>query len=646
MAKRRKTIGVITSDIYETYHQNVMKGIQREAYAHDYDVVVFSIFLKAGMSFGYLNAEQNIFRMIRYEKLDGIILMPDHIMEFEEGRKLTEKLKKESKGPVVVLDYEMDDFPCVMGEGSKQLQPVLEHLYYEHGITDIACMTGVQGHPHAEQRLQSYLDFMHEHNLPIKKNRIFYGDFWYRMGEEVLESLLQCSEGLPQAICCASDPMGISVYAACRKKGIRVPEDLVITGYDADDEKVMPYFLTSMIKDSESLGANAVRRLVGLMEGTDIPMLEQEERLLVSSTCPCNRGWEENRISDLDGEIATEGFSFYHECNFMMEDGIAMRSLEECLGKIDWYLCLLGKISGYSICLCDDWLGSAREDEKYRKEGYSERMKLIFHKYHGEKTENIDQEFPLEEMLPAIWEEREQPCTFYITPLHFMDRCMGYSAMIAEGEYQEIPAYYWDWLRNLCNILESMRRYLNLETLNESLTEAYRLMEKNAVTDELTGLYNRKGFMIYTHQQMELAAREGKELLVLMADLNDLKGINDQNGHMEGDFAICTGAQAIKVFLNHEDTDYARGFRMGGDEYAAVLVMNLTEEEVAQRVRAMEKYLEDINEQAGKPFQVSISYGISREDPMQVDQNHLLYRADQLMYASKRSHKERRRKGE
>lgn len=646
MAKKRKTIGVITSDIYETYQQNIMRGIQQEAYAHDYDVVVFSTFLKAGMWSGYLNAEQNIYNMIQYEKLDGIILLPDHIQEFEKSRKLPELLKKRSRGPVVTLEYELEGFPSVMSEGGGQLRPVLEHLYFAHGITDIACMTGEKGHPHAELRLQSYKDFMQEHDLPIRENRIFYGDFWYHKGEEVLESLLHCPEGLPQAVCCASDTMGISIYAACRKRGIRVPEDLVITGFDADDGSILPYFLTSVIQDSETLGANAVRRLVNLMEGMEIPLVMQKDRLLIGSTCPCNKGWEENRMGDLEEEIGKEGFSFYHECNFMMEDGIAMRSLEESLWKIDWYLCLLNQISGYSICLCDDWLGSAREDEKYRREGYSDRMKLIYHRYHDEKSVKTDRDFPLEEMLPAIWEERERPCTFYITPLHFMDRCMGYSAMITEGEYKEIPPYYWDWLRNLCNILESMRRYLNLEKLNKSLTEAYRLMEKNAVTDELTGLYNRKGFMIYTNQQMALAAREGKELVVLMADLNDLKGINDQNGHIEGDFAIRSGAQAIKVFLDHEDTDYARGFRMGGDEYAAVLVMNLTEEEVARRVRAMEKYLEDVNERAGKPFRVSISYGISREDPTQVDQNHLLHRADQLMYASKRSYKEQRRKGE
>ncbi len=640
MAKKRKKIGVITTDIYEAYQRNVVRGIRREAAARDYDVVVFSTFLKAGMWFGYLAAEQNIYNMIRYESLDGIILMPDHLMEFEGSRRLPEILKERCKGPVVVLDYQIEDFPCVMEDGSGQLRPVLEHLYREHGITDIACMTGMEEHPHARQRLQSYRDFMEEHGLPVRQDRIFYGDFWYNKGAEVLEKLLQSPQGLPQAVCCASDNMGISLYAACRKKGIRVPQDLVITGYDSDSGgSILPHFLTSVEKDSESLGVNAVRRLAGLLEGRDIPMACQQDRLVLGSSCPCDIGWEESQADNLEERFSREGFGFYHECNFMMEDGIAMRSLEECLWKIDWYLLFLGNISGYSVCLCDDWQGSARDDEKYRRDGYSSRMKLIYHRYCEDRSVDLNRDFPLEEMLPSLWEEREQPAIYYVTPLHFMDRCMGYSAAMFEGESGEIPTYYWDWLRNLCNILESMRRYLNLEKLNESLTAAYLQMERNAVTDELTGLYNRKGFAMYTGQQLELAAREGRELVVLVADLNDLKGINDCYGHMEGDYAIRHAAMAIQAFLGQENSAYARGYRTGGDEFAAVLVMNLSREELEGRMKALEDYLEELNRQSGKPFRVSVSCGVSRENPIGADQNHLLQQADQLMYQAKQRYK-------
>lgn len=646
MAKRRKTIGVIASVIYETYQQSIIQGIQKEASARDCDVVVFSTLVKDGMWFGYRIAEQNIYRMIQYENLDGIILVPDQIMQYEESRRLPEIIRERCRGPMVVLDYQIEDFPFVMETEGGFLEPVLEHLYHEHGITDIACMTGPEEHFHAQQRLQSYRDFMEKHHLPIRENRIFYGDFWYRKGEEVLDALLNCPEGLPQAICCASEDMGISVYAACRKRGIRVPEELVITGYDADyGGSIMPRYLTSVVKDSEGLGINAMRRLFGLMEGTDYPLIEQKNRLLVGCTCPCKKDWEENQTVDLEKELKQQSHGFYHEWNFMMEDGIAMRSMEDCLWKINWYLHFLEGISGYSICLCDDWQGSAREDTKYRIEGYSDRMKLIFHRYHEDRSVDLDREFSLKEMLPSIWEEREQTAIFYVSPLHFMDRCMGYSVMMFEGEHSTVPSYYWDWLRNLCNILESMRRFLNLEKLNQRLTEAYRLMENQAVTDELTGLYNRKGFVIYTEQQLELAVREGKELVVLVADLNDLKSINDYHGHMEGDYAILHAARAIKAFVGQEDGSHARGYRTGGDEFAAVLVMNLTQGELAERTQALENYLEELNSRSGKAYRVSVSYGISRENPAHIDQNHLLQRADQLMYEAKQKYKAHRKTG-
>lgn len=321
-----------------------------------------------------------------------------------------------------------------------------------------------------------------------------------------------------------------------------------------------------------------------------------------------------------------------------------MRSLEECLWKVDWYLRFLGDISGYSICLCDDWQGLAREDDRYRKEGYSDRMKLIYHKYHENRSVDLNRDFPLEEMLPSMWEKRETPAVYYITPLHFMDRCMGYSVMMFEDGHSEIPTYYWDWLRNLCNILESMRRYLNLEKLNESLTEAYQLMEKQAVTDELTGLYNRKGYVTYTEQQLELAAKEGRELVVLVADLNDLKLINDNYGHMEGDYAIRHAALAIQAFLGDENSRYARGYRTGGDEFAAVLVMNLTQDELERRMQAMDDYLRELNKCSHKEYQVSLSYGISREDPATMDSNHLLQQADRLMYEDKQRYKAKKSK--
>lgn len=71
--------------------------------------------------------------------------------------------------------------------------------------------------------------------------------------------------------------------------------------------------------------------------------------------------------------------------------------------------------------------------------------------------------------------------------------------------------------------------------------------------------------------------------------------------------------------------------------------MNLTGEELAERTRAMEDYLNGQNNQSDKEYRISVSYGVSRENPTNIDQNYLLQRADHLMYAAKQEYKAKRK---
>ncbi len=97
-------------------------------------------------------------------------------------------------------------------------------------------------------------------------------------------------------------------------------------------------------------------------------------------------------------------------------------------------------------------------------------------------------------------------------------------------------------------------------------------------------------------------------------------------------------------FLRGEDTAYEKGYRIGGDEYTAVCVGNLTEEEIKLRTDRMKKYLEHINTICGKPYKISISVGISREDPRGRNLDQVILLADQRMYKDKKKNKRKRTK--
>jgi two-component system, cell cycle response regulator len=158
-------------------------------------------------------------------------------------------------------------------------------------------------------------------------------------------------------------------------------------------------------------------------------------------------------------------------------------------------------------------------------------------------------------------------------------------------------------------------------------------LRQQALVDELTGLYNRRGFTTLADHQLKVADRSGEPVAVLFIDLDGMKGINDSLGHAEGDRALTDTAGILARTLRKSDLVA----RLGGDEFCALLV-NCSQ--AAERVvlERLTRNLEGHNERAGRPFRLSLSVGVSRYDPADpapVDE--LIERADRSMYKQKAS---------
>ena len=139
------------------------------------------------------------------------------------------------------------------------------------------------------------------------------------------------------------------------------------------------------------------------------------------------------------------------------------------------------------------------------------------------------------------------------------------------------------WLRNFQLALESQRRFMEIKFL-------YSAMEKNAVIDSMTGLYNRNGFNMYSKELLDDAVAEKRKFAVIMADLNCLKYINDVFGHYAGDDAICTAGKAIS-YSTCPKALKERNFRMGGDEYLKIIVGDISGEDVEECIKEVNKFM-------------------------------------------------------
>ncbi|UCE41291.1 MAG: GGDEF domain-containing protein [Candidatus Aminicenantes bacterium] len=166
----------------------------------------------------------------------------------------------------------------------------------------------------------------------------------------------------------------------------------------------------------------------------------------------------------------------------------------------------------------------------------------------------------------------------------------------------------------------------------EELKGALYKLETLSLADDLTGLYNRRGFFTIAVEHFKMADRQREKMFLLFMDLDNLKNINDTFGHHMGDQALVCVSDILKGNFRSVDV---KG-RMGGDEFAVFLVGASREGMEAAESR-LRKKIEMFNENKEKPFQLSVSMGASYYDPLHpctIDE--LLVRADKIMYEEKR----------
>jgi diguanylate cyclase (GGDEF)-like protein len=153
-----------------------------------------------------------------------------------------------------------------------------------------------------------------------------------------------------------------------------------------------------------------------------------------------------------------------------------------------------------------------------------------------------------------------------------------------------------------------------------------------ALTDDLTGLHNRRGFFALADQQLKLARRNHDCALLFFADVDGLKQINDRFGHSEGDLAIIRAAQILRDTFRDSDVIA----RLGGDEFA-VLANEASSDSQKDIWRRLKEKLSA--EGSRNPlYSLSLSIGVARFDPSsEVTLGELLEYADQAMYEAKRT---------
>ena len=189
-------------------------------------------------------------------------------------------------------------------------------------------------------------------------------------------------------------------------------------------------------------------------------------------------------------------------------------------------------------------------------------------------------------------------------------------------------AHSFLWIIGLVGIGAGTRRLRKQTLLREKLEEELLSL---SITDPLTGLHNRRGFLFLVEQQLKLAERNKSGMVLFFADLDGLKWINDTLGHEEGDKALIEATTVLKETFRASDIIA----RLGGDEYS-VLTADITEENSEAFTARLQSLIDTRNKKENRRYRLSIRVGCSYydpENPCSLDE--LMASADKLMYEQK-----------
>ena len=194
---------------------------------------------------------------------------------------------------------------------------------------------------------------------------------------------------------------------------------------------------------------------------------------------------------------------------------------------------------------------------------------------------------------------------------------------------------YWE-SASISPLLDENGKITHYISVKEDITqrkEAETKLRELSLTDELTGLYNRRGFTILAEQQIKLSRRLQQGFSLFFADMDGMKWINDNLGHTVGDQALLETAKIIKKSFRASDIVA----RIGGDEFVCLSV-DASPAEIAANLARLQQNIAKSNLCASRAYSLSLSIGAATFDPANpIDLETLLAEADKQMYIAKKS---------
>lgn len=643
-----KKIAVIVERLDETYQSNILSGIYEAAGKYNFDCYVFVSFTGMKNNKGHDAGEMNIFSLPDFKNFDGAILLTNTIGCPPVVEDILKRIS-DAGIPAVSMDNDVDGMLHIGIDNYSAMGEITEHFITEHGFTDFCYISGPSKNPESYSRLAAFCDVLARHGIEIADNSIYYGDFRGESGMEAAEFFIKKRSRMPQVIICANDVMAAAAVNRLHSEGIRIPEDVAVSGFDdIYDSLNLRVELTTVSRPLVHSGALACEMLNNVFNNK-----QQQKSVIMnmspkySESCGCvghtycdAADYKEANIAnyiriDSNNRYMSIFNSLACELNGAEDFKGYINSLKKFVKFInpeEFYFCLNEKWNYVSHEITGVISGKDKIPSVYEK---NITVPIAYCRGRFSEYEHIN----VNELLPSVKGRADTVKYYYFLPLHFKERCLGYMAIHNCGMSLH-NTLFQAWCITINNSLENIRKIMALDDAVENLKRLY-------IQDTFSGIYNRNGFVNATNEVFRDCSVNSRNIMLMFIDLDGLKKINDTYGHAAGDEAI----RAIAHILHETCVNGEIFCRFGGDEFI-VFAADYTDDDAQHLTARIQKNISRYNKQSKlnldkySEYRLSASTGYVIAIPkIGEDLFRFVTEADKKMYETKREKKSKYLRG-
>lgn len=268
-----KTLVVLLPGTWRDYYNSLLKGMDEATARRGYYLMI--------RSYNYL---PEAYRILEEKRVDGFVIR--NMDQPEEHARLFKQLTRKEI-PFILIGNPLQEYPSIHIDNTGGGRRMAHHLY-DHRFRKIVFLAGPETNVDSNDRWYGFrLGFAEKGGDP-DQIQFYRGDYSTESGFACMEHM--ASQGIPEAVFAANDRMALGVFLFCRKHGIRIPEDLAVTGFDDTffAEYISPT-LTTVRQPIVEMGSLAIEKLVLLVEGHPLasPHVILPAPLIVRESCGC-----------------------------------------------------------------------------------------------------------------------------------------------------------------------------------------------------------------------------------------------------------------------------------------------------------------------------------------------------------------------